>query len=524
MKMIKRTETAFALMLAVGLILSCRDDNKIIYDTSKLPAGAYARMLNQPPGDVDMTAFDASSFPFQAEVVGVGSSISAVKSLDIEVRYLNDTSGVVKDYVALGSITSWTVNSATGLPNGNASYTGAAVRAALGLAPSDLKPAFQFQFATSLKMSNGAVYNANNLDPNLSGPFYNATYDYLTVLDNPAQAPALSWRNGNTNSRKAVPLNNGAVDTLDIVFNKAIATVPAITITPAYATASAVVYNKDKKDTKTKYYTVVTGAASGTGTVTVKVAGAVAVDNNTMASASTTRAIDNQPPAARQAWSTSPIGRGQSSILTLTFNEPMSAAPKATITGHNLVALTDSVMSLSAEGLTATLLYAYKNDNVPDNTSSGAMTLTLSGGADLAGNALLSTLIAAQTLSIDVTIPGAPSVTPDAVQYDWGTQLKLATSVSGYASGTVYFIAVNSGTAAPAQATATIAGLTLKNGFDVSGLATGDIALTGSFALEAGPIFVPFLPKGTFDVYFYFVSETSNTSPNTTAPVTIVMN
>jgi len=523
MKKIKLTYKAYALMLAAGLIFSCRDESKIVYDTAKLPEGAYARMLAEPPSNIDQTAFDAYSFPFTAEVVGAGS-LAGVKSLDIQVRYLNDTSGVVKAFVSLGSITTWTINSKTELPNGTTSFTGAAVRTALGLTPTDIKPKYQFEFITTLNLTNGAVYNAQNVDPNLSGPFYNATYDYLTAIDDPKAAPTLSWRNGNTNKSKAVPLKNGTSDTLDIVFNKAIATVPTITVSPTYATSSAVVYVKDKKDSKTTYYTILTGGASGTGDVTVNVTGAVSTDNNVMASAKTTRAIDNQAPAAYQSWTVSPIGRGQSSILTLAFNEPMGSAPKATITGQNQAPITNATMVLSSDGLTATLLYAYKNSNPTDNTTTGDMTVTLSSGTDLAGNTMIIAPISSQLLHIDVTIPGLPGVTPDPVKYDWGTQLNVRASVSGYTDGTIYFIAVKSGTPAPTQATTTIAGLTLNNGFDVSALSSSDIALTGSFNLAPGQqIFVPFSPNGNFDLYFYFVSSTNNTSANTTSAVTITM-
>src|SRR5438045_8078659 len=95
-----------SLILAVVLLASCRDESKIIYDTSKLPTGVYARLLSSPPSDVDPTAatFDATAFPFTAEVVGV-SAAADITSFDVQVRLLDKDAKVLKAYVSLGSIT-----------------------------------------------------------------------------------------------------------------------------------------------------------------------------------------------------------------------------------------------------------------------------------------------------------------------------------------------------------------------------------------------------------------------------------
>ena len=170
----------------LGIIASCRDESKIIYDPTKIPSGAYARMLAVPPDTVKLAQaiFDATVFPFHVEVVGVGTNVSAIQSLTVNVRYLNDTLAVVKPVVSLGGVTGFTVNSQTQLPNATGSFTGAAIRQALGLAPTDLKAGYQLDFTTQLVLTDGRKFDATNFDPNMTNPFYLAAYEYLTVISN----------------------------------------------------------------------------------------------------------------------------------------------------------------------------------------------------------------------------------------------------------------------------------------------------------------------------------------------------
>ena len=173
-----------SLVLTFGLLTSCKDESKWVYDTSKLPAGAYARMLALAPSTAAIATFDATDFPFQAEISGV-STAAQVTSLDIQVRYLNGADGtVIKDYAALGSITSWAiVPSTTALPRGSASFKGSDIRTALALLPGDLVTTNLIEFATTLKLADGRVYNASNFDPNMNNSFYGAAYDYVTALE-----------------------------------------------------------------------------------------------------------------------------------------------------------------------------------------------------------------------------------------------------------------------------------------------------------------------------------------------------
>jgi len=181
----KKIQYQYCLMLviALGFFASCKDESLWVYDTTKLPTGAYARMLATPPAADTIPNFDATDFPFQAEVEGV-TSAAQVASLDIQVRYLNGSDGsVIKDYVSLGSIASWAiVANTTNLPRGSVSFKGTDIRTALGLQSSDLKAKNLIDFATTLKLKDGRIYNAANFDPNMNNSFYAAAYEYVTAL------------------------------------------------------------------------------------------------------------------------------------------------------------------------------------------------------------------------------------------------------------------------------------------------------------------------------------------------------
>jgi len=175
----------FILLLVPIAVMSCRDESKVIYDTSKLPTGAYARMLALPPAtaSVVQATFATTDFPFQAEVDGVGANASAVTSLDVKVQLLDPNGVVLKPYVPLGSITTWAVvPSTTELPRGTADFKGSDIITALGLVAGDFAVGNIIECATTLKLKDGRVFTSDNFDPNMSNTFYLAAYDYATTL------------------------------------------------------------------------------------------------------------------------------------------------------------------------------------------------------------------------------------------------------------------------------------------------------------------------------------------------------
>jgi hypothetical protein len=170
------------LTLMAIFSLSCRDENKIIYDTAKLPTGAYVRNLTLPPVAVTIASFSGTDFIFKAEIVGVASG-SDVTSLDIKVRYIDPNGNAIKDYVALGSINAFAVEASTSnLPRGTVAFKGTDLLTKLSMTNSDLAAANFFEYALTLTLKDGRVYDASNFDPNMSNTFYLAGYDFSSEL------------------------------------------------------------------------------------------------------------------------------------------------------------------------------------------------------------------------------------------------------------------------------------------------------------------------------------------------------
>jgi hypothetical protein len=173
-------------LIIAGLILvslvSCRDDSKMVYDTSKLPTGAYVRNLTLPPDAITIASFPTADFTFKAEIVGVNSGAD-VTSLDIQVRYIDSNGSPIKDYVALGSITLFAVEPSTSeLPRGTVSFKGSDIFSKLSITSADLVKGNYMEYYLTLKLKDGRVYTATNFDPNMSNSFYLAGYDFSSLL------------------------------------------------------------------------------------------------------------------------------------------------------------------------------------------------------------------------------------------------------------------------------------------------------------------------------------------------------
>lgn len=171
-----------ALALITMFSFSCRDESKIIYDTAKLPTGAYVRNLTLPPDAVAIASFNGTDFIFKAEIVGVASG-SDVTSLDIKVRYIDANGSAIKDYVALGSISAFTIEASTSnLPRGSVAFKGTDLLTKLSMTNGDLTAGNFFEYALTLTLKDGRVYDASNFDPNMSNTFYLAGYDFSSEL------------------------------------------------------------------------------------------------------------------------------------------------------------------------------------------------------------------------------------------------------------------------------------------------------------------------------------------------------
>jgi hypothetical protein len=339
-------------------------------------------------------------------------------------------------------------------------------------------------------------------------------------------------------------LKEGAKDTVNIVFNSEIAaaTPPVVTRSPtSWANIGApVAYDNGDKIANNSFYVPVEATNVGTGNVTLTVKDAVSAKGHPMVSSTTTVATDNTPPQATYKWSAPFVGRGQSSTLTLTFNEAMSLATKdsvfVTISGQGIDDVVNQKLALASNGLSASVIYLYKDSSSPTDVTSGSLTIAYGGGKDAAGNALNIASIAGGDLITDVSAldattfaeitpaPTAPTVNLSADPldpYDLGTQIKWSFDVSGpgSTSGTLFYLILKDGVVPPSnfQRYLDVQGVKVFNGFDLTGItpasnivAQGNIPATSG---STGTVFTAFTPNGDFDVYAYWVSSTGNASP-----------
>jgi len=341
-------------------------------------------------------------------------------------------------------------------------------------------------------------------------------------------------------------LKAGDKTTLTFTFDKSIATAPTVSIVaPGPGTLGPVT---PVSGSTTKFTAEYTAPAGYTGAVTVRAQGAVSTGSApagglTQVTSNTTLNIDNTAPliVGSVAYSSSRVGRGQATTVTITFNEAMSAATadalKLSITGQQgLDDVPATSMTLASNGLSATYLYLWKDSSTPFDNTHGSVTVNISGGKDLAGNAFAGSTSSftndvggtvADAISTTGSVSGVTDAPTASFTADLGTQLRWsisqgATIAPGSStSGTWFWVAVTAGSTAPVQATRTVTGLAnpVYNGF---GTITNSKA-SGS-TTSSGENFTPFTANGTFDIYMYFVSSTGNVSPNSLVLSNVVMN
>jgi len=331
-----------------------------------------------------------------------------------------------------------------------------------------------------------------------------------------------------------VPLKVGVSDTLHIKYNQAkIETAPIVSFTPASAGTSGPVTALPYKGKENEFYVIYTAAGTYTGAVTATVSGATAIVAEvllTQNNKTQTINVDNTAPVITTNIGSYIIGKGQFITLKVSYNEKMSTkaadAVKATISGQGLETVTDAPFTVSADGLSESLIYIFKlaNPNVP--ATHGPLTVTFSGGTDAAGNAAP---VPTGSITVDVNTPPAPTLTLGG-GYDLGTQIMWSANENnpgGDQTGKVYFVAIDGGAAAPTAIDFDQDGVaiwTMATG--VANKQTGTIAITNSNGNSANPTFTPFTANGTLDIYAVFVSNTGNQSAITVAPqlAGVVMN
>lgn len=330
--------------------------------------------------------------------------------------------------------------------------------------------------------------------------------------------------------RTVLPLKNGAKDTLNIVFDQAIATPPTVTFAPGTAgTAGAVTAYGDDDNS---FYVAFTAGAAYTGDAKFTISGATSGEAPPQAGlVQTTKtaniAVDNLAPQNTSFSTGTRIGVGQNVTITLKYNEPLGTAPTITIAPGTtgIDGVTAVKTTLSSDGLTATYVYEYKDDN-KDATHGDATVSVVTAGKDRAGNDVAA--IASKPLTVDVGTAPAPTITLDGTQYDWGTQIKWTmnyavggSNPNGSTSGTVYYVAQATGAAPPTGFVGgDVPAFIMATG--VTAQQTGSVGLAGG---TSGSTYSAFTPNGTLDVYVVIITGSGVISPVTVAPsVTVTMN
>ncbi|MEQ9593723.1 MAG: hypothetical protein RLN86_14050, partial [Cyclobacteriaceae bacterium] len=276
----------------------------------------------------------------------------------------------------------------------------------------------------------------------------------------------------------------------------------------------------------------VTAASTFTGNVTATVTlGEADTFGPTLVQDAKTQTIkvDNTAPQVASSTTGTRVGKGQLATITLTFNEKMSAksanAIKITIDDPNDgikdVDIVDSAfpatMTLAANGLSASYVFLVE-EITPPGATHGPLTLTYTGGTDEAGNAVVGGITSVGLL-LDVATPPAPSLAL-AGDYDQGTQIKWSATQGdggsgGSVEGTVYFVAVTAGSAAPTAVEFdqdANAIWTMATGVTNQGQGQLTTTETAPGTGSSGTVFSAFTATGSFDFYAVFVGSTGNVS------------
>ena len=345
---------------------------------------------------------------------------------------------------------------------------------------------------------------------------------------------------GTTVTRPVVPLKAGAKDTLYVTYDQDLLNTPTIAYNNAAITGAGVVKVDDDE-----FYEIVTAGAGFTGAVTATVTlGEADTYGPTLVQDAKTQTInvDNTAPQISSSSTGTRVGAGQLATITINFNEKMSAksanAIKISIDDPaNKIKdkdITDTPfpanMTLAANGLSASYVFLVEV-LTPGDVTHGTLGLTFTGGADEAGNAIdIGTTPFPTGLTLDVGTPPAPSLTLSA-DWDKGTQIKWfglqstgGSNAGGAIQGTIYFVAVDAGSAAPTAVTFdqdANAIWTMATG--VTQRQTGTLATnsSGQAGTVSAPVFTAFTANNStigFDIYAVFVGTTGNVSAIPGAP------
>lgn len=519
------------IAIAVSGVFACADDSLDPFRFNELQKASLLTLR----GD----AFDAlndtgcSNRFFRNMVLGdeefsmETEFLSEDQDLLQEVRVFAKTPDIARQPVGTFPGSNFTIPSGGTSRRGMITVSLAAIKTALGIDNTDLaalKP-FDLVIESDLILTDGTtvpaevIVNAGLFSSAIFYPAQTLSYCALDVNDFKPKATM--------GLRKGKSLKSGAKDTLDIKFDSDIIDPPTLSLSPATGSGSLTAVAKGK-DAKT-FYAIYTAPAGFTGAITVTATGATSDDSGVTLTQDDKKAVinvDNEPPVLVSVSTGDRIGRNQFNEIVVTFNEPIVKAPKITVSGANLDGVTAQSMEIDVKNPeTVSYIFIYKDSD--NDAVHGNLTILIEDGEDGAGNVHADVMPA---LLCDIAEPPAPSVsvvTPPG-KYDFGTRIQWSIvqgdgGSGGSTDGTVFFVVLPSGSAAPTQKTKTLpGGVVVNDGFT---LPTGVTALGSGESPVGADVFADFAPNGTgLEVYFYFVSTTDNVSPITAAPLVVDMN
>ncbi|MEQ8301964.1 MAG: hypothetical protein RIB47_01140 [Cyclobacteriaceae bacterium] len=515
------------VMTMIVLVLACTDESLDPFILKDLQKGSLLALRGNDGSagtlDPDQNFFFKDAVQTTDAFSYVADFISEDQSLLQSVQVYAKTPTSTRTLVTTIDASGWTIPTGGFAKQGTVSVALSAILSALSITDATTLSRTDLVMTSDLLLTDGTTVPSAAIVN--SGLFSASAFFPASNLNYYAEVTADFRPKATTKLASGLALKEAAKDTLFITYDQDLLNTPTIAYGTGATGLGALVKTADDK-----YYDIVTAGAGFTGNVTATITGGTADTYGpvlTQPSKTQTIKVDNTAPQVVSSTTGTRVGKGQLATITINFNEKMSAksanAIKITIDDPNDgikdVDIVDSAfpatMTLAANGLSASYVFLVE-EITPPGATHGPLTLTYTGGADEAGNAVAGGITSAG-LTLDVGTPPAPALAL-AGDYDQGTQIKWSATQStggsnagGAVAGTVYFVAVTGGSAAPTAVTFdqdANAIWTMATG--VTNQGQGQIT-TGSTG-TSGTVFSAFTATGTFDFYAVFVGSTGNVS------------
>lgn len=173
----------FSMIAAALLISSCADPDKSpILTFDIVGKGAYPRLVEETPRELDLANLGSASYSYAVELVDLEKG-ALVSTYDLDVTYIDnnpDNGDKSAGPTRLRSISSsdFTTN-ANGFKQVDVTVTLQELLDLFGLSADDLKANDQFYFFTTLTMNDGRTFSADNSTAAVNGPAFQAHFEWV---------------------------------------------------------------------------------------------------------------------------------------------------------------------------------------------------------------------------------------------------------------------------------------------------------------------------------------------------------